>query len=88
MNWRVLGDWGTSHLRLCRFENGRVTDRRDGPGIGALTSTPTEALRDALSPWMNEGPPTRIDLCGMAGSRNGLQEVAYLDCPAGTEDWV
>jgi 2-dehydro-3-deoxygalactonokinase len=88
MNWRAIGDWGTSHLRLYRVEEGRVTGRRDGPGIGALGGTPEEALRDTLAPWVADAPPASVTLCGMAGSRNGLFEVPYVDCPAGIEEWA
>ncbi len=88
MKWRALGDWGTSNLRLYRVEDGRVTGRLEGPGIGALDGSPAQALRDALAPWWSTSAPSRIDLCGMAGSRNGLHEVAYLDCPADAERWA
>jgi 2-dehydro-3-deoxygalactonokinase len=88
VTWRALGDWGTSNLRLYRVEKGAVTGRCDGPGIGALTETPSEALHGALASWWKESPPTQIDLCGMAGSRNGLHEVGYLDCPASAAEWA
>lgn len=88
MTWRVLGDWGTSLLRLYRIEEDRVTGERDGPGIGNLAETPAETLRLALDPWCRGGPPKRIDMCGMVGSRTGLFEVPYLDCPASADDWA
>lgn len=88
MSWQALGDWGTSNLRLYRIEDGRVTCRRDGPGIGALSGTPAAALREALAPWAVERRPSRITLCGMAGSRNGLHEAPYVDCPARLDDWA
>ncbi|UVO53778.1 2-dehydro-3-deoxygalactonokinase [Sphingomonas sp. SUN039] len=88
MTWRAIGDWGTSHLRLYRVQEARVTERRDGPGIGALPGTPAEALREALAPWVVNGSPVAITLCGMAGARNGLHETPYIDCPAGADDWA
>lgn len=87
MSWRVLGDWGTSRLRLYRVEDGAITDRCEGPGIGVLAGTPAQALRAALAPWCSTSSPSAIDLCGMAGSRSGLHEIAYVDCPAGVGDW-
>lgn len=75
-------------MRLYRIVDGRVTDRRDGPGIGALTATPAGTLGAALAAWLTDEPPTSIALCGMAGSRNGLSEVGYLDCPTGAQDWA
>ena len=87
MSWHVLGDWGTSRLRLFRIEDGAITDRREGPGVGVVTGSPAEALRWALAPWCGTSSPRSIDLCGMAGSRSGLHEIAYVDCPAGVGDW-
>jgi len=87
VSWQALGDWGTSNLRLYRVEDGRVTERRDGPGIGALLGTPADALRQALAPWVADARPARITLCGMAGSRNGLHEAPYADCPACADHW-
>lgn len=88
MSWRAVGDWGTSHLRLYRIEGGRITDRREGPGIGALAGTADDALRDALAPWAADTPPASITISGMAGSRNGVREVPYVDCPARVDEWA
>ena len=86
--WRVFGDWGTTRLRLWRMVDGVIVDRREGPGIGALTGAPAAAMRAALAPWLaDHGPPVRITLCGMAGARNGLHEADYTECPAGVVDW-
>lgn len=84
----VVGDWGTSHLRLFLVADGKIVDRRDGPGIGACHGAPVEALEAALAPWGEREPLGRIFLSGMAGSRNGVVEVPYLSCPAGLDDWV
>ncbi|MEO7914545.1 MAG: 2-dehydro-3-deoxygalactonokinase [Novosphingobium sp.] len=86
--WRILADWGSTRLRLWRMTGETVAERADGPGIGGLADTPTEALRSAIAPWLAEhGAPDRIILCGMAGARNGLREVAYVDCPASLAEW-
>ena len=87
MSYEIFGDWGTSRLRLFRIEGGRVTDRRDGPGIGALAGHAEQALCDGISGWRSEGPPRAIRLCGMIGSRNGWIEVPYLDCPVNRAEW-
>lgn len=86
MSWHVLGDWGTTRLRLFRVEGGAITARAEGPG--ALVQDPAAALRAALAPWMREGAPAFIHLSGMAGSRTGLREVPYVDCPAGVAAWA
>lgn len=83
----VLGDWGTSRMRLFLVEEGRIVDRKDGPGIGQLPSPPIAALREALASWRPR-EFRHVALCGMAGSRNGVVEVPYADCPAGASDWI
>lgn len=86
--YRVVGDWGTSRLRLFRQEGERTVDRVEGPGVGMLDGlAPAQALRDALAPWRRDGDPQRIVLCGMAGARIGLAEAPYADCPAGVAEW-
>jgi 2-dehydro-3-deoxygalactonokinase len=85
--YSILGDWGTSRLRLYRVQGGQAVDQLSGLGIGAISQTPAEALRQAISPWLVHGRPERITLCGMAGSRNGLLEAPYAECPAGALAW-
>jgi 2-dehydro-3-deoxygalactonokinase len=74
-------------MRLFLVEGGRIVDRKDGPGIGQLTSSPIAALRQALVSWLPR-EFRHVALCGMAGSRNGVVEVPYADCPAGAPDWI
>ena len=85
--YTVTGDWGTSRLRLFRIENGVVTDRVVGPGIGGLVTSPAGALLNALATWRERGEPDAIHLCGMVGSRNGWIDVPYVDCPADVSGW-
>jgi 2-dehydro-3-deoxygalactonokinase len=85
--YSILGDWGTSRLRLYRLEQGLVIDQIAGPGIGAITQTPAKALRQAIAPWLVESQPVKITLCGMAGSRNGLLEAPYAECPVSAQAW-
>lgn len=87
MSYDVAGDWGTSRLRLYRIEAGRVVDRREGLGIGALRGSAEGVLRDALAPWLTDGAPRAIRLSGMVGSRNGWIDVPYLDCPVDRAAW-
>ncbi len=86
--YRVVGDWGTSRLRLFRIEGDAVVDRAEGPGIGALDAAPADVLRAVLAPWRIEGEPGSIRLCGMVGSRNGWVDVPYVDCPADLATWA
>jgi 2-dehydro-3-deoxygalactonokinase len=83
----ILGDWGTTRLRLFRTESGAIVDRLDGPGIGQLAGSPAETLAATLAPWRDAARETGVLLCGMAGSRNGLVEVPYAPCPADAALW-
>ena len=85
MTWLALGDWGTTRLRLYRIEDGKVTDRVEGPG--ALNPQPEAVLRAALEPWCAQSRPAVIRLAGMAGARTGLREAPYAECPADVEAW-
>jgi 2-dehydro-3-deoxygalactonokinase len=87
----VLGDWGTSRLRLYLLDGEVVIDRCVGPGIASLASasagTRVETLAGLVAPWTDASGPLRIVLCGMAGSRNGLMEVPYASLPANADEW-
>jgi 2-dehydro-3-deoxygalactonokinase len=85
--YHVLGDWGTSNLRLFRVEGGVVTGRLKGPGIGALPASPAEVFGTTLAPWLEAGRPKWVQLCGMAGARDGWVETPYVDCPADAAHW-
>lgn len=88
MSYRIVGDWGTSRLRLFRIERGEIVARAAGAGIGALDATPEATLRAAIAPWRAERDPESITLCGMVGSRNGWIEVPYVACPADVPAWL
>ncbi|WP_010186675.1 2-dehydro-3-deoxygalactonokinase [Sphingomonas sp. PAMC 26605] len=88
MSYRIVGDWGTSRLRLFRIEQGEVVARAEGAGIGALDQTAEATLRAAIVPWCAERDPDSITLCGMVGSRNGWIEVPYAACPSDVPGWL
>ena len=46
--YRVIGDWGTSNLRLFRVEDGRIVARRDGPGIAVAGRNAEAAFVDTV----------------------------------------
>lgn len=83
----VLGDWGTTRLRLFLMSGGAVLDRFDGPGVGALAAPPARILRQQLATWRGRASVDSVTLCGMAGARGGLVEAVYVDCPASAESW-
>ncbi len=92
MSGLVLGDWGTSRLRLILIEGGGAVLRRvDGPGIGGLLGQGADAVGAALDAALAEldpGKEAQVVLCGMAGARSGLIEVPYAACPAGVAEWA
>ncbi|MGH8187686.1 MAG: 2-dehydro-3-deoxygalactonokinase, partial [Steroidobacteraceae bacterium] len=83
----VLGDWGTSRLRLALVENGNIVATREGPGIGALTASPAETLAALVSQWLPASKSLHVVLSGMVGSRNGLIETAYAPVPIDFARW-
>ena len=85
---RVLGDWGTSRLRLYRVSGGAVTGRLDGPGIGSVGANAAAVLAERLEQWLCEGTLESVTLCGMAGARGALVEAGYAPCPAGRTEWL
>ncbi len=85
--YAIIGDWGTSNLRLFRVEQGRVVARRDGPGIGIVGRQAEAAFAETMGPWLDEGLPESIRLCGMVGARDGWVEAPYAECPADAESW-
>ncbi len=81
----IVGDWGTSRLRLWLRQGKSVIHRRDGPGVSALTDTPEKTFLDLVGDWREAGPTSAL-LCGMVGSRIGWVEAPYATCPAGPAD--
>ncbi|MCX7283237.1 MAG: 2-dehydro-3-deoxygalactonokinase [Novosphingobium sp.] len=83
----VIGDWGSTRLRLFLIEQGQVAARLDGPGTTALTEPAERVLGRMLSIWLARGPIARITLCGMAGSPGGLAHAPYAPCPVDPALW-
>jgi 2-dehydro-3-deoxygalactonokinase len=83
----LLGDWGTSRLRLFHVVEGTITGRASGAGIGAFDRSPAQTLNETIAALGDIGPIAGIALCGMVGSRNGLVEVPYALCPIDLAGW-
>lgn len=82
----VLGDWGTTRLRLFRLDGEDVVARLDGPG--ALEGDAEAALAERLDLWKAEGPLSEVVLCGMAGAPGALVAAGYAACPADAAKWL
>ena len=83
----ILGDWGTTRLRLFLMDGSKIIDQLEGPGIGALTLSAGETLSAVLAPWRAAARDRGVLLCGMAGSRDGLTQAPYAACPIGAAAW-
>lgn len=79
----VIGDWGSTRLRLWRLHDGEVAGHREGPGVLAVADH-AGALAQTMGDWRAD----RVILCGMAGARGALCEAPYVACPASPDEWV
>lgn len=77
----IAGDWGTSSLRLHLCCGDAVLDRKSGPGISKVSSSPAEVLFDTITPWVSEHGTLPIYLTGMVGSNIGWITTPYVECP-------
>jgi 2-dehydro-3-deoxygalactonokinase len=89
-NLVIVGDWGTSHLRLLLCRGDRVLDQREGPGVGVAALHPGDfdfatTLAELTGAWTRDHGRLPVFLSGMVGSRNGWQEAPYVPCPAATQ---
>lgn len=81
----VLGDWGTSQVRLWLCRGDAVVETATGPGIAALRAdgrTPAEVLAALTGPWHRDHGRLKTLLCGMVGANIGWVDAGYVDCPA------
>ncbi len=78
-------DWGTTSLRAHALSPaGDAIDRRERPwGIRQLPAGGfAAAVAEIAGDWLGGPGSPPLVACGMVGSRDGWQEVPYLDCPA------
>jgi 2-dehydro-3-deoxygalactonokinase len=82
----LLGDWGTTHLRLhlCD-EGGAVLDSLSGPGAAAAVGRFAEVFDDLTGRWRNSYGALPAALCGMVGSNIGWAQAPYVACPTRLE---
>ena len=92
MSTTILVDWGTTSFRayLVDTASGALLESRSSKA-GIMQVKPDAAvLEHQLSGWLPAGGSTaaaaaaapRVVVCGMAGSRQGLLEVPYVEAPA------
>ena len=86
---RVLCDWGGTRLRASLEVAGRIAQRWEGAGIGALRGRScAQVLLAAIAPWRKDYRISDVFLCGMVGSRDGLTEVPYASAPVTAAAWA
>ena len=83
----VVGDWGTTHLRLhlCD-ESGAVLESLSGPGAAESTGRFTEVFDGLSGRWRTHFGALPVTLCGMVGSNIGWAQAPYVACPTRLED--
>jgi 2-dehydro-3-deoxygalactonokinase len=81
----AIADWGLTRLRIYVFAEAGPIDVIEGPGIGKIGDA-SRVLTDLLSPIAGN-KPFEVIVGGMAGSRNGLKELPYVDAPADLASW-
>ncbi|NBS73609.1 MAG: 2-dehydro-3-deoxygalactonokinase [Betaproteobacteria bacterium] len=79
-------DWGTSSLRVARFENQKVIEERSNDqGIMRVPSGGfKQTLQNLCADWLQDD--TRVLISGMAGSTQGWALAPYCPCPANAKD--
>ncbi|MEO8667656.1 MAG: 2-dehydro-3-deoxygalactonokinase [Bauldia sp.] len=77
----ILGDWGTSRLRLrlATAEGRIIGEAESGDGINTIPAGGHEAAFEKL---VHEWPAVPVILSGMVGSRQGWREAPYVETPA------
>jgi 2-dehydro-3-deoxygalactonokinase len=85
----VVGDWGTSRLRLFLCDGqGAVLDSVDGPGVAAVKMPFDELFESLMRPWESSYGPLAAVLCGMIGSGIGWVQAPYVNCPANPDEII
>jgi 2-dehydro-3-deoxygalactonokinase len=84
----IVGDWGTSHLRLFLVHDNRIIDQCDGPGLAAAIADPGDAFMRATAGWRADHGALPVLLAGTVGSNIGWREVPYRPCPIACDKLV
>lgn len=81
----IITDWGSSNLRSFLIDkDGHILSSLSKPsGIWRVPRNDLiKIYREIHSDWLTDHPDIVVLVGGMAGSVEGLQSVAYRDCPA------
>ena len=81
MEYAIVGDWGTSNLRLYLIKDGSIITNKFGLGVKSVQATAKEYIYGLCAEWIEAYSINSVYLCGMAGSRIGIIETDYLKTP-------
>ncbi len=86
MNYIIVVDWGTSHLRayLCKvMTDGQFEHVDSAYALGVSKCEPNfqQELMHCIQPWAEQFGKLAIYLAGQIGSSIGWKEAPYLPCP-------
>jgi 2-dehydro-3-deoxygalactonokinase len=76
----IIVDWGSTNLRAYLVDlEGNVIGKKNGTdGIGAVS---VEKIIPTLNSLLEDWPEAPLLCVGMIGSKNGLVETPYIQCP-------
>jgi 2-dehydro-3-deoxygalactonokinase len=82
----LVGDWGTTHLRLHLCDDGgAVLDSLSGPGAAAAVGRFAQVFDELSGRWRSSYGALPVTLCGMVGSNIGWVQAPYVACPTRLE---
>jgi len=78
----ILGDWGTSALRLYLIDaKGLLIDSLNGPGVSKVKGDCETFFLELCAPWLKRYSIKRVLLSGMVGSTLGWKLADYITAP-------
>ncbi len=87
MDYVIVGDWGTSNLRLYLINNRSIIATKSGLGIKSVQGSAKNHIYGLCAEWLDAYSIKEVFLCGMAGSRLGIIETDYLEAPLAPETY-
>ena len=84
MSTYIIGDWGTSRLRLHLCSGRRIIESSQGPGIGDCPDGPEAVFSGLIAEWGGNAADCPVYMSGMVGSDMGWRNTPHIPCPI---DW-
>lgn len=79
----VAVDWGTTHFRAWAVDRSGVSidSRQSSQGMSTINAADYGTILESHMHQFGAAPDVPVVVCGMAGSRQGWREAAYLSVP-------